>query len=152
MSIRASRTRLALAALAMVAPFAAKAQSPPALPVAVQASDAALAWGPCPAFLPAGCRIAVLHGDPARPNVDVLFQVPGGADLPRHTHTSAERMVLVSGKLEVTYDGQPAMTLVPGTYAYGPAGMPHEGKCVGSEACVLFIAFEAPLDAIAAPR
>ena len=26
--------------------------------------DPAVVWGPCPAFLPKGCGLAVLHGDP----------------------------------------------------------------------------------------
>lgn len=34
------------------------------------ARDAQLKWGPCPPFLPKGCGIAVLHGDPAKDNVD----------------------------------------------------------------------------------
>lgn len=109
--------------------------------------DKRLAWGPCPPFLPAGCAIAVLHGDPAKPNVDVFFKVPPGSKIPAHTHTSPERMVLVSGVLDVKYQGQPAITLKPGMYAYGPAGRPHEATCHSGVSCVLFIGFEAPLDA-----
>ena len=37
--------------------------------------------------------------------------------------------------------------LEPGTYAYGPAGMPHRGTCAAGDQCVLFIAFEGPVDA-----
>ena len=110
--------------------------------------DKDLQWGACPPFLPQGCGLAVLHGDPAKPNVDVFFKVPGGAKIAKHTHTSAERMVLVSGKLDVTYDGQPTVTLKPGMYAYGPAKRPHEATCHKGDPCVLFIAFESPLDAI----
>lgn len=111
------------------------------------AGDSRLQWGPCPAFMPAGCTIAVLHGDPGKPNVDVLFQVPAHSKLPLHWHTSPERMVLIAGELRVTYDGQPPMTLKPGTYAYGPARRPHGGLCTSAVPCILFIAFEAPLDA-----
>lgn len=110
--------------------------------------DADLQWGPCPPFLPQGCAIAVLHGDPAKPNVDVFFKVPGGAVIPSHTHTSAERMVLVSGQLDVTYEGEPTVKLKKGMYAYGPAKKPHKAVCAKGEPCVLFIAFESPLDAI----
>ena len=110
--------------------------------------DKTLQWGPCPPFLPQGCGIAVLHGDPAKPNVDVFFKVPGGAKIAAHTHTSAERMVLVSGRLDVKYDGQPVVALKPGMYAYGPAGRAHEATCHKGDDCVLFIAFEAPLDAV----
>lgn len=112
------------------------------------ADDADLQWGPCPSFMPEGCAIAVLHGDPAADNVDVFFKVPGKSVLPLHWHTSAERMVLVAGKLEVTYDGQQTVVLKAGTYAYGPAKLPHHGACVSKKPCVLFIAFESPLDAM----
>ena len=112
------------------------------------ARDAQLKWGPCPPFLPKGCAIAVLHGDPAKDNVDVLFKVPAKSTIPLHWHTSAERMVLVAGELHVTYDGQKPAVLRPGTYAYGPAKRPHKGYCASTTACILFIAFESPLDAI----
>jgi len=114
------------------------------------AADPALAWGPCPAFLPAGCAIAVLHGDPAQPNADILLKVPGGSEIALHSHTSAERMVLVGGELLVTYEDQPEARLTPGTYAYGPAGRPHAGRCVSDAPCILVIAFEGPVDAIPA--
>lgn len=126
---------------------AAPAAKEPAL--ARSFRDPALAWGPCPAFLPQGCQIAVLHGDPGKPNVDIFFKVPAGAVIARHWHSSAERMVLVSGELTVVYDGQAPVTLLPGMYAYGPARLPHSATCAGGgEPCVLFIAFEQPLDAV----
>jgi quercetin dioxygenase-like cupin family protein len=114
------------------------------------ATDPKLSWGGCPEFMPKGCAIAVLHGDPAQPNADVFFKVPAGAEIPRHHHTSAERMVLVSGEMKVTYDGQAPVTLRPGSYAYGPAKAPHSATCAaGAAPCVLFIAFEGPVDALA---
>ena len=116
--------------------------------IAWTADDSGLAWGPCPAFLPEGCRIAVLQGDPAKANADVFFKVPANAKLPLHWHSSAERMLLVAGELRVTYEGQAEATLKPGTYAYGPAKLPHSGLCVSTVPCVLFIAFESPVDAV----
>lgn len=107
-----------------------------------------LKWGPCPPFLPKGCGIAVLHGDPSKPNVDIFLKVPAGSTIPSHTHTSAERMVLVSGSLAVTYQGQKPLTLKAGSYAYGPANLPHTAVCARGAPCVLFIAFESPLDAV----
>lgn len=127
----------------------AVAQSPvQELAVTRAADDAGLEWGPCPPFLPTGCAIAVLHGDPAKDNVDVFFKVPAKSTIPLHRHTSAERMVLVAGELHVTYDSQESAVLKPGTYGYGPAGKPHEGFCASAVPCVLFIAFESPLDAV----
>jgi hypothetical protein len=132
---------------------------PAAAPAQVQekaitwtAADPQLQWGPCPAFLPKGCGIAVLHGNPAKDNVDVFLKVPARSTLPLHLHTSAERMVLVAGELHVTYDGQAKSVLKPGTYAYGPARLPHTGFCASAVPCVLFIAFESPLDAIPVDR
>ncbi|MCR5874998.1 cupin domain-containing protein [Phenylobacterium sp. J426] len=93
----------------------------------------------------------MLHGDPAKPNADVFLRVAGGQRLPAHTHTSAERMILVSGALRVKYQGAPAVTLTPGMYAFGPAGRPHEADCQAGAACTLFIAFEGPVDAAAHP-
>lgn len=131
-------TKAACLLLALLAPAASTAQAP---------GDPGLEWGPCPAFLPEGCEIAVLHGDPAQPNADIFFKVPGGAVIPRHTHTSAERMVLVSGELQVAYDGREAVVLIPGAYAHGPAKLPHAAVCAAGDPCILFIAFEQPVDA-----
>ena len=127
----------------------AYAQAPPQEQALTRtADDAQLTWGPCPPFLPKGCGIAVLHGDPAKDNLDVFLKVPAKSTLPLHWHTSAERMVLVAGELHVTYDGQKMAVLKPGTYAYGPAKRPHNGFCASAVPCVLFIAFESPLDAV----
>ncbi|WP_412171533.1 cupin domain-containing protein [Geoalkalibacter ferrihydriticus] len=107
-----------------------------------------LEWGPCPAFMPEGCAIAVLQGDPAKPNADVFFRLAGNTTAKRHWHTSAERMVLISGELHIDFDGQEPVVLKPGTYAYGPAKLPHTAACKSEDPCVLFIAFEEPVDAI----
>ena len=110
------------------------------------AADSSLTWGACPAPLPAGCELAVLHGDPSKPNADVLLKIPAGYAIPPHTHSSAERMMLVSGRLDVRYQGAQPARMLPGTYAYGPAGRPHTATCMAAEPCVLFIAFEGPVD------
>jgi quercetin dioxygenase-like cupin family protein len=110
--------------------------------------DPQLEWGPCPEFLPEGCRIAVLNGDPAEDNADIFFKVPAGAEIPHHYHTSAERMTLVSGELSLTYDGQETQVMRPGNYAFGPAELPHKGRCAEGDPCILFIAFESPVEAI----
>ena len=116
--------------------------------LAITADDTGLQWGPCPPFLPAGCAIAVPHGDPSKPNADILFKVPGKSEIAPHTHSSAERIVLVAGELLVTYEGQAEARLTPGTYAYGPAGRPHAGRCASDGPCILVIAFEGPVDAM----
>lgn len=114
------------------------------------ADDSAMEWGPCPGFFPETCRIGVLHGDPAEPNADIFFKLPPDTAVPEHTHTSAERMVLVSGRMEVSYEGQEPVILEPGSYAWGPPGHPHSARCLDAGDCVLFIAFVDPIDAMPA--
>jgi mannose-6-phosphate isomerase-like protein (cupin superfamily) len=112
------------------------------------AQDPQVQWGPCPAFMPAGCSLAVLHGDPAKPNVDVFLRIPANATIAEHWHTSAERMILVAGELVVRYQKQAEVVLRPGMYAYGPAKLSHTASYRGSAPCVLFIAFESAVDAV----
>ncbi|MCU0225183.1 MAG: cupin domain-containing protein [Acidobacteria bacterium] len=139
-----------LVASSLLAVPLSQALPPAAEPALVRsAQDAGLTWGPCPEFMPKGCSIAVLHGDPGKPNADVFFKVPAGSEIPEHWHSSAERIVLVAGELHVTYRGQEKVALKPGMYAYGPAKASHKASCVSSGPCVLFIAFESPVDAVA---
>jgi quercetin dioxygenase-like cupin family protein len=137
----------AIAAATMLIPVAAPAQPAGEPALAIRAGDPALRWGPCPPIFAGKCPIAVLHGDAAKPNADIFLRVAGGSVLPPHSHTSAERMVLVAGKLHVEYQGTKPVTLSAGDYAYGPAGRPHRASCLGTSPCTLFIAFEGPVDA-----
>ena len=117
-------------------------------PLSWMADDPDLEWGPCPAFMPESCEIAVLNGPPSAPNADIFFKMAANTTVPTHSHTSVERMVLVSGEMEVTYDGHDPVVLESGTYAYGPSELPHDASCADGEDCILFIAFEEPIDAM----
>ena len=110
--------------------------------------DPKLTWSPCPDILGKGCEVTVLHGDPAGGRSDVFVKVPAGHKFPPHAHTSPEHMILVAGELQVKYEGQPAQTLRTGSFAYGPAKRGHEAQCGAGGPCVLFIAFEGPIDAM----
>jgi len=110
--------------------------------------DPQLKWGPCPPIFPKGCEVTVLRGDPANGRSDVFLRTPANYSLPRHWHTSPEHMILVSGKLHVTYEGKKPSLLKSGSYAYGPAKAKHEARCADAGPCVLFIAFESPIDAV----
>lgn len=109
--------------------------------------DARISWSECPAFFAKGCMIGFLKGDPAKPHSNVIFKTPGNYDLPEHWHSSAERMVLISGEMDLTYEGQATIRAKQGMFIYGPPKVPHTGRCVSAEPCELFIAFEGPLDA-----
>ena len=136
------------AALASAILLSGTAASAAEVPLAKRASDPAIAWGACPPIFPAGCEITVLHGDPSKPNADAFLRIPPGYAIPAHSHTSAERMVLVSGTMTVQYQGHAPATLEAGDYAYGPAGLPHKAVCEAGGPCILFIAFESAVDAI----
>lgn len=70
--IHRSYPAVMLLSLGLASPIAL-AQSPIHEQVLTQAfDDAQLKWGPCPAFLPKGCAIAVLHGDPAQDNYSIV--------------------------------------------------------------------------------
>src|SRR5918994_2359179 len=110
--------------------------------------DPQLKWNVCPPIFPKGCEIAVLQGDPVNGRSDVFLRTPANYKLPLHWHTSPEHMILVSGELHVTYEGQKPSILSAGTYAYGPAKAKHEARCANASPCILFIAFESPIDAV----
>lgn len=117
------------------------------LSLAKTMDDTDLTWNPCPPFMPEGCGFAILHGDLGKENLDIFFKVQANSDIPNHWHHSAERMILVSGELQVTYEGEKPQTLKVGSYAFGPSKKPHSGKCGDAGPCVIFIALEEPFDA-----
>lgn len=139
-------TPILLLALSLIFQTDANAQSSNRA-LTAEADSNQLEWAPCPDFMPSSCRIAVLQGNPAEPNTDIFFKLEGNTSVPNHWHNSAERMVLVSGEMQVDYEGQQPETLTPGMYAYGPPEAPHTASCESSEPCVLFIAWEKPVDA-----
>ncbi|HEX9825511.1 MAG TPA: cupin domain-containing protein [Flavobacteriaceae bacterium] len=110
-------------------------------------NDDDIIWNPAPDFFP-GCSFTILHGDITQPNLDLFFRVEPNTEIINHTHSSAERMVLISGEMEVQYEGEKPQILKAGAYAYGPANKPHRAKCLNSGQCVLFIALVDPFDAI----
>lgn len=116
--------------------------------IVLSVNDKELKWGACPSFMSEGCSVAVLQGNPEQPNADVFFKMQGNTSVPRHWHHSPERMVLISGKLQVEYEGENAKIMKAGNYAYGPAERPHSALCISDEPCILFIAFEDPVDAM----
>ncbi|MDC6351955.1 cupin domain-containing protein [Zeaxanthinibacter sp. PT1] len=106
-----------------------------------------LNWLAAPDFFP-GCTFTILHGDLKSPNLDFFFKIDPNTEVINHTHNSQERMILISGDLEVQYEGEDAVVMKAGSYAYGPAGKPHRAKCLDNGPCVLFVAMVEPFDAV----
>lgn len=112
----------------------------------VDPNDPNVAWGAAPPAFP-GCSVTILNGDISKPRLDFFFKVEPNREVVRHTHNSAERMILVQGNLEVQYDGEDAVVLKPGMYAYGPAKKPHRAKCLDGDPCILFVGMNEPFSA-----
>lgn len=90
----------------------------------------ALAWKDGPPSLPAGAKIAVLEGDPAKDGPFVFrVKVPDGYRIPPHTHPKPERITVISGTFHVgmgeLFDAAKGKEMPAGTYGTWPAGMKH---------------------------
>ena len=96
----------------------------------VMFSGADLKWGDGPPSLPAGAKVAVLEGDPAKEGpFAIRLQMPAGYKIPAHTHPTAEHVTVISGTLNLgmgaKFDEATAKEMPAGAYAVMPAGMQH---------------------------
>ena len=117
---------LPLGALAAQKPQAPSAQSRQAHVVTPEQ----LTWGPAPAILPAGARLAVLEGDPSKTGPYTMrLEMPAGYRIPPHFHPADEHVTVISGAFQVgmgdTFDEGKLNTLSPGTFGVIPTGMRH---------------------------
>jgi hypothetical protein len=80
-------------------------------------ADAGLAWGPAPPGLPAGARVAVVSGDPAKAGpFTIRVDMPPDYTVRPHYHPASETLRLLEGTLHLgqgeKFDQQ-AMKAVP---------------------------------------
>lgn len=114
-----------LGALAISTATLAQAHEPPA-----PAIPETIEWAPAPPVLPAGAQIAVLSGNPAAEGPFVLrLKLPGGYEVPAHTHSGDELITVISGEFNVGHGerlDRGATTVLPvGGFVEMPAGHPH---------------------------
>jgi len=93
-------------------------------------------WKDGPPALPAGAKVAVLEGDPAKEGPFVMrLLVPDGYHIPPHTHPKTERVTVMSGAFYLAMgdklDRSAAQKLATGTYGFWPAGMKHAAWAEG---------------------
>jgi quercetin dioxygenase-like cupin family protein len=117
---------LPLGALAAQESKSPSAQSPQAHVI----TPDQLTWGPAPAILPAGARLAVLEGDPSKAGLYTMrLAMPAGYRIPPHFHEADEHVTVISGAFQVgmgeTFDEGKLSTLPPGTFGVIPPGMRH---------------------------
>lgn len=94
----------------------------------VNASD--LKWVPAPAALPAGAKLALVHGDPKKPGLFAMrLSLPGGYVIPPHWHPADEHVTVISGAFNMghgkTFDKKKSMKLTAGGFARMKKGTPH---------------------------
>jgi hypothetical protein len=89
-----------------------------------------LTWGPVPAALPAGAKMAVVSGDPSKKApFTVQVSMPAGYKVPPHFHPTAERVEVKSGTVFMgmgdVLDVSKAQALVTGRSTVVPAKLHH---------------------------
>lgn len=137
-----------LAAAAAICSLAfAVDEKPAAKSEHVMFAAADLKWGDGPAALPAGAKIAVLSGDPAKAGpFTVRLKFPTGFKVPPHTHPTAEHVTVISGTLALgsgpKFDEAAAHEMTAGGFSVMPAGMEHFAWCKSE--CVVQIHSEGP--------
>lgn len=93
--------------------------------------------------LPPGAEYHLVHEDPATHAVELLVRFPSGYALPPHSHTYAETILILKGKLAVELKGQTTV-LGGGSYAVFPAGTSHALKAKGR--CEMMVSLNGPFD------
>src|SRR5262245_44970561 len=58
-------------------------------------------------MLPAGAKLAILEGDPAKEGMFVMrLKVPAGFHIPAHTHPTPERVTVLQGTMKLAMGDQ----------------------------------------------
>jgi ketosteroid isomerase-like protein/quercetin dioxygenase-like cupin family protein len=104
-------------------------------PTIVHAGD--VQWVDAPPFLRPGAKMAVLVGDPGKPEpFTVRLQLPDGYKIAPHTHPTDEHVTVLSGTFAAAmgkaWDDKALADFAPGSYAVMVAGMPHYATAKGT--------------------
>lgn len=132
------------AAAAEKAP-AQKAAAHEAAAMATAWSSDDLTWEALPGF--EGLQVAKLWGDMKKGPYGALVKRGPNQDQPLHAHSSAFRMVVLSGEFHYTPEGGETKTLGPGSYLMVPAGVRHSSG-TGPEGATVFQEGTGPWDSV----
>ena len=108
----------------------------PILSAPVVVPAAAVKWMDAPPFLPKGAKLAVLVGDPSKPEAfTIRLQMPDGYKIAPHTHPTDEHVTVMSGTFRAAmgtkWDDKALGDFAPGSYANMAASMPHFATAKG---------------------
>ncbi len=106
-----------------------------------------LKWGDLDPKGAPGVKIADVWGDHTKSGYGSFLKFPAGFLAPLHTHTSAIKIVVVSGTYIQTPEGRAEMRMGPGSYVFQPGGSyKHISACDKASECLLFIESVGPFD------
>lgn len=102
-----------------------------------------LKWGPGPAGLPPGAKMAVLAGDPRKPGLfSVRLRLPAGYKIPPHWHPTDENVVVLNGTFLIgvgdRWEQDKLKTLPIGGYMMMPTGHHHYAGVQGDTTIQLY--------------
>jgi anti-sigma factor ChrR (cupin superfamily) len=160
-----SKSILILAASFVVAaavfaqePAKAKAHAAPKAGTPVFMAAADLKWADLSPTGAPGVKIADVWGDHTKSGYGAFLKFPAGFLAPLHTHTSAIKIVVISGTYIQTPEGKAEMRMGPGSYVFQPGGSyKHISACDKASECLLFIESTGkfdlkPVEAAKAPK
>jgi anti-sigma factor ChrR (cupin superfamily) len=123
---------MVVAAVPLLAAEKAKVAAPatPAPPAHVAMAPSAMQWGDAPPSLPKGARLAVLQGDPSKPEMFIIrLKAGSGYRVAPHWHPTRENVTVISGKFHIamgdTFDTSKGDALPAGGFASMDAKMHH---------------------------
>jgi ketosteroid isomerase-like protein/quercetin dioxygenase-like cupin family protein len=98
---------------------------------------AAVKWVDPPPSVPPGARLAVIAGDPSKPEMfTIRLQFPNGYRIAPHWHPTDEHVTVLSGTFAAamgkTWDDKALANLPAGSYAVMSATMPHYATARGA--------------------
>lgn len=93
-------------------------------------------------------KMAVLWGDPAKGPHGAFHKFPAGFEAPLHHHTANHHVVVVSGTMTLTPEGEAGKKLGPGSYFSFTGKKKHTTKCEAGSECLLFIDCAGPWDVV----
>ena len=109
---------------------ASKSKSEPHRSKIIQIEEETVPWADAPASIPAGVKIAVLEGDPAKEGLFTLrLKVPEGTRIMPHWHPKDERVTVLSGTVRVgfgdVFEIEKTEAFESGGYYVNPAKVHH---------------------------
>lgn len=97
--------------------------------------------------LPQGADVAVLRGDLAKGEAEILLRLPPGYVVPNHSHTSDELYMWLSGAFAlIAHDGTRTEFSGPVYISFPGNAPPHGLICGDNSPCVLYLKYSRPFD------